>query len=136
MAAEAGRTVRLYYSTDDVTYTFVAGAREDSTTFSSEHIDITDKDSAGVTDYLDAVAVKNMSHTCTGLTKNATFMQLAENAGDGTAKHYFRIVLGTFRQYTGQWVIPTFELGAPDGDAITFTMTLNSAGAITGAAVP
>jgi TP901-1 family phage major tail protein len=131
MAAEAGRDLRIEYSSDGLTYAVVAGARTDSLTFNNEAIDITDKDDAGVRTYLDDIAVKSMSLSCTGVATASTFSALAAAAGSGTALHDFRVAFGSFATYTGSFFITSFEATGEQADTITFTMSLESSGAIT-----
>lgn len=131
MAAEAGRDLRIEYSSDGLTYAVVAGARTDSLTFNNEAIDITDKDDAGVRTYLDDIGVKSMSLSCTGVCTASTFAALAAAAGSGTALHDFRVAFGSFATYTGSFFITSFEATGEQADTITFTMSLESSGAIT-----
>lgn len=131
MAAEAGRDLRIEYSSDGITYNVVAGARTDSLTFNNEAIDITDKDDAGVRTYLDDIAVKSMSLSCTGVATASTFSALAAAAASGTALHDFRVAFGSFSTYTGSFFITSFEATGEQADTITFTLSLESSGTIT-----
>jgi TP901-1 family phage major tail protein len=131
MAAESGRDLRIEYSSDGITYNVVAGARTDSLTFNNEAIDITDKDDAGVRTYLDDIAVKSMSLSCTGVATASTFSALAAAAASGTALHDFRVAFGSFATYTGSFFITSFEATGEQADTITFTLSLESSGTIT-----
>jgi TP901-1 family phage major tail protein len=131
MAAETGRDLRIEYASDGSTYAVVAGARTDSLTFNNEAIDITDKDDDGVRTYLDDVSLKSMSLSCTGVAKSATFAALAAAASSTTALHAFRVAMGSFATYTGSFFITSFEASGEQADTITFTMSLESSGAIT-----
>ena len=130
MTAEAGRDLRISYNAG-AGMAVVAGARTDSLTFNSEAIDITDKDDAGVRTYLDDIAVKSMSLSCTGVAKASTFAALAAAAGSGAALHSFQVEFGSFATYTGEFFITSFEATGEQADTITFTMSLESSGAIT-----
>ena len=131
MAAEAGRDLRIKYASDGSTYVVVAGARTDSMTFNNEAIDITDKDDAGVRTYLDDIGVKSMSLSCTGVATASTFSALAAAASGGTALHSFQVEMGSFATYTGLFFITSFEATGEQADTITFTLSLESSGAIT-----
>ena len=131
MAAEAGRDLRIKYASDGSTYVVVAGARTDSMTFNNEAIDITDKDDAGVRTYLDDIGVKSMSLSCTGVATASTFSALAAAATSDTALHSFAIDMGSFATYTGSFFITSFEATGEQADTITFTLSLESSGAIT-----
>ncbi len=130
MAAESGRDLRISYNAG-AGMAVVAGARSDSLTFNNEAIDITDKDDAGVRTYLDDVSLKSMSMSCTGVATVATFATLAQAAGSGTALHDFQIEFGSFATYAGSFFITSFESTGEQADTITFTMSLESSGAIT-----
>lgn len=131
MAAEAGRDLRIEYASDGTTFAVVAGARTDSLTFNNEPIDVTDKDDNGVRTYLDDVAVKSMSLSCTGVATASTFSALAQAAAATTALHAFRVAFGSFATYTGSFFITSFEATGEQEDTITFTLSLESGGAIT-----
>lgn len=130
MAAESGRDLRIEYDSG-TGFAVVAGARTDSLTFNNEAIDITDKDDAGVRTYLDDIAVKSMSLSCTGVATASTFSALAAAAASGTALHDFRVAFGSFATYTGSFFITSFEATGEQADTITFTLSLESSGAIT-----
>lgn len=130
MAAQSGRDLRISYN-PGAGMAVVAGARNDSLTFNSEVIDITDKDDSGVRMYLDDVALKSMSMSCTGVATVATFATLAQAAGASTALHDFQIEFGSFATYSGQFFITSFEVTGEQADTMTFTMSLESSGAIT-----
>lgn len=131
MTAESGRDLRIEYASDGTTFAVVAGARTDSLTFNNEAIDTTDKDDEGVRTYLNDIGVKSMSLSCTGVAKASTFAALAAAAGSSTSLHAFRVTFGSFATYTGQFFIPSFEATGEQADTITFTMSLESSGAIT-----
>lgn len=132
MAAEAGRDLRISYDSGSG-MVVVAGARTDSLTFNNEAIDITDKDDAGVRTYLDDIGVKSMSLSCTGVATASTFSALAAAASSGTALHDFQVGFGSFATYSGSFFITSFEATGEQADTITFTMSLESSGAITAA---
>ena len=134
MAAEAGRDLRIAYDADGAgsgTAAVIAGARTDSMTINNEPIDITDKDDAGVRTMLNNVATKSIEISCTGVLKNDTLITLADSAAEDAALNFFEIDVGSLRSYRGQWFISSFEVTGEQEDAITFSMTLQSSGAIT-----
>ena len=130
MTAEAGRDLRISYNSGSG-MAVVAGARTDSLTFNNEAIDITDKDDAGVRTYLDDIGVKSMSLSCTGVATASTFSALAAAAGSDSALHAFRVAFGSFATYTGSFFITSLEATGEQADTITFTLSLESSGAIT-----
>ncbi len=129
MSALAGRKVRVQIATTDV-----AGAQTDELVVNREHIDITDKDDAGVRKLLDEIGVISLSLTCSGILKSNA---LAAWSADGTdvLKTMTFVVTG-IGTYSGQFGIASFTAGGNEGaEAATFQATFESAGAITFAAV-
>ena len=136
MAAEAGRDLLIKYDADGAggsAAVAIAGARTDSLTFNNEAIDITDKADSGVRTYLDDVAVKSMSLTCSGIADDNTFSALAQAASSSSALHAFEVAFGSYATYSGSFFITSFEATGEMADAITFTLSLESSGAITAA---
>lgn len=134
MAAFAGRDLRIKYdSGGGGGAAVVAGARTDSMSIANTPIDITDKDDEGVITLLDDIGTKQFSLTVSGVLKNATLITLADSATAGAALHDFEIEVGTgtpLRTYTGSFFIASFEVTGEQQDTATFTMTLNSSGAV------
>lgn len=134
MAAEAGRDLRIKYDADGSGAgepVVLAGARTDSFTINNEMIDITDKDDNGVRTLLNDIGVKSLALSCTGVLKDNTLMALADEADQNAALHTFEIDIGTIRRYRGLWFITSFEVTGEQQDTITFSMSLESSGAIT-----
>ncbi len=134
MTAESGRDMRIKYDADGPganAAVVIAGARTDTLTINNEMIDITDKDDSGVRTLLDDVGVKSMSASCTGVLKDNTLITLADSAAGSSSLHYFEIAIGTFRTYAAYFFISSFEVTGETAEGITFTMSLESSGAVT-----
>lgn len=135
MAALAGRKVRVKYDADGAGGTaaaVVAGARTDSLTINNEPIDITDKDDAGVRTMLDDVGSKSMSMSCEGVLINDTLLDIAQGATAASALHTFEFDIDGIGSFAGEWFITSFEVSGAEGtDPATFTMSVESSGAIT-----
>jgi len=125
MAALAGRKVRVQIATTDV-----AGAQTDELVVNREHIDITDKDDAGVRKLLDEIGVISLSLTCSGILKNDALADWSSDPTDVLKTMTFVVTgIGT---YSGQFGIASFTAGGNEGaEAATFQATFESAGAIT-----
>lgn len=137
MASENGRVIRIEMSTDGgTTYNTVAGAVEDSVTFSIETIDGTVKDDAGWRTLVDDVAVKSMSLSVSGKTVNGNtdLEEWWESAGAGTTLRHMRFVRPDGRTHAAQFAMPSHEMGAPDGAESTFTASFESSGTVTSGA--
>jgi len=125
MAALAGRKVRVQIATTDV-----AGAQTDELVVNREHIDITDKDDAGIRTFLNEIGTFSMSMTCSGILTDDTLIDWAADSTDVLKTMTFVITgIGT---YSGSFGIASFTQGGNDGaEAATFQATFESAGAIT-----
>jgi predicted secreted protein len=125
MAALAGRKVRVQIATTDV-----AGAQTDELVVNREHIDITDKDDAGVRKLLDEIGVISLSLTCSGILKSNALADWSSDPTDVLKTMTFVVTgIGT---YSGQFGIASFTAGGNEGaEAATFQATFESAGAIT-----
>ena len=128
MAKTAGRKVRIKSGG-----TAIAGALTDALTINREHIEITDKDDAGIRTFLDEIGTFSMSMTCSGRLDGLVLLNIAEDPTDVLNSFVFEIEsVGTF---TGNFGITTFEIGGEDGaNAATFSATFESSGTITWAA--
>lgn len=129
MAALAGRKVRVQVGSG-VGAADVAGAQTDELVINREHIDITDKDDAGVRTFLGEIGVISLSMTCSGILKDDTLIDWASDSTDVLKAMSFVITgIGT---YAGQFGVASFTQGGNDGaEAATFQATFESAGAIT-----
>lgn len=131
MAAAAGRKLRIKYDSGGGAVA-IAGARTDSLTINSELIDTTDKDDAGVRTLLDDVGVKSISLSVEGVMVDDTLQGLARGAGEGSTLHNFEIDIAALGTYSGAFAISNFEVaGAEGAEAMTFTASLESSGAVT-----
>lgn len=128
MSAIAGRTVGLYWN--DV---LVAGVREKGLSLSGEPIDITNDDSDGWRQLLDAAGVNgaelSVSGVCVNDTLRADWFSGASSIGQRMQTLELRFpdngeVSGTF------YLQDYSETGAHD-DAVTFEATFVSSGTIT-----
>ena len=133
MAARAGRDLRIKYDSGSGAVV-IAGARTDSFSVANEPINITDKDDAGVQSLLDDIGTQSLSMNVEGVMTNATLLNLAVSAGDGTALHDFEMEvldLGTLTAADGFFISNFDNTGADGTDPATFTCSLTSSGAIT-----
>jgi predicted secreted protein len=124
MTALAGRKVRVQVDT-----TNVAGAQTDELVINREHIDITDKDDAGVRTLLNEIGVISMSMTCSGILKGDTLIEWAADKDDVLKTMTF--VIDGIGSYSGQFGIASFTQGGNEGaEAATFQATFESANEI------
>ena len=133
MAAQAGKDILIKMNTAAVPATFatVAGMRSKSIALNSTTIDITNADSAGR--WRELLAQSGL-RTCT-VSGSGVFTDATTD--ETVRKHYFddttpgcELLIPTFGTIAGSFRITSLEYsGEHEGEA-TFSMTLESAGAI------
>lgn len=139
MPSQSGRYIRIQHSPDGgTTWNDIAGATEDSATFNAGTIDGTVKDDDGIRRFVDDVELKFLTLSVSGRTQdsNTVLEDHWNQAGQGTSFLMLRFVRPDAQTYTGMFAMPTFETGAPDGEASTFSATFESTGPITQSATP
>jgi TP901-1 family phage major tail protein len=128
--AISGRKLRI--TRDGVT---IVGARTDNFTISNEPIDITDKDDAGWSTSLADAGLRSIEADVEGVLKDAT---LITNATGSTSLLLKSCVLEAegIATFTGDFYLNSVEIGGEQEDAVTFSATLSSSGAITATIAP
>lgn len=130
MSAFAGRKLRIeYYASGDGTgaATKIAIAKSDDFDVANESIDITGKDDAGIKKLLDDIGSKAWSANVSGIIKDAVLLELATDAGEESALHWFKIIVGGLGDLEGKWFISSFKsAGAEGSEAATFECALAS----------
>ena len=119
--AKSGRAVRISRNGSNI-----VGARTDSLTINNEPLDITDKDDAGWRTMLADAGVRSVSCEVEGVLKDDVLM--ADGVGDATTALLKECVvtitgIGTL---TGDFMLQGLQIGAEQGDVVTFTATLES----------
>lgn len=128
------RLTLIQLSTDGGTvYNNVAASREDGISLAIEGIDCTTKDDGGWRTMVDDVGLKTATITSSGLTKSGdtSLEDWWDGAGAGTTINQMKFIRPGGKTYTGDFIMTTFEIGAADQDANTFSATFESAGAVT-----
>ena len=127
MAEILGRKVTV-----SVGGTVVATARTTSMTVNNEPVNITSVGDDGIRRMMDEPGEKSIEITLDGLYTDASLYDLAQGASLLT-----EVVL-TYAGYTltGDFFLASYNEGQPYNEAITFSATLQSSGAVTKAIVP
>ncbi|MEC9346061.1 MAG: phage major tail protein, TP901-1 family [Pseudomonadota bacterium] len=136
MAAQAGANMLLKISNEDSPETFatVAGIRTTSLSINREPIDITDQQSANRwREYLAQIATKSISVSGAGVFQDdgSGDTSLKNAALDETAMQRFQCVVPDFGTFEGSFHITSFEYSGEHTDAVQFSISLESGGAIT-----
>ena len=130
MAAQLGKALLLKVDISG-TMTTIGGMRSTSMTLNDEAVDITNKDSGSQRELLPAGGILSMSITASGVFTDSTAEQTLRSAyGTSTFKSYNVIVpdLGT---YAGTFMIASLEYSGEYNGEATYTVTLESSGAVT-----
>lgn len=126
MAEQLGRKVTVSVGGD-----VVATARTTSMTVNNESVNITSAGDDGVRRLMDEPGEKSIEITLDGLYTDDSLYDLAQGASLLTA------VVLTYETYTltGDFFLASYNEGQPYNEAITFSATLQSSGAVAKAAV-
>lgn len=122
------------------TYVSLGGLRDATITVNQSTVDTTSKESAGVRQLLDAQVLRSVSISGSGVFLNSAELKFVRDAAiAGDQKNFRMTTAGTATAgvtYTGQFAITSFEeTGAHDGEQ-QYSLTLESTGTVTMAALP
>lgn len=113
------------------TYAEFAGIRSNSFTFNGESVDITTKDSNGFREFLGGAGIRSMSLSGSGIFNDDTAFGEVNTkmlAGDLVNMEITAPGLGA---YTGPFHIGSLEVSGEYNGEATYSISLESAGAIT-----
>lgn len=132
MAAVAGRTITVYWGDASPTPA-VAGIREKGITLAGEAIDITNDDSDGWRQLLDAAQINSVEITASGVLLDdelrTAWFAGADSSGERMAAAIFEYPDGG--EITGSFYLQEYtETGNHDGE-VTFEATFVSNGVVT-----
>lgn len=135
MAAQKGKDL-LVKIHDGAGYVTVAGLRSRRIAFNAETVDITHAESAGRwRELLEGAGVKRAAVSGRGLFKDEATDALVRAAFfDGAVKNY-QIVIPDFGTIAGAFQIVSLEFAGEHNGEVTYELSLESAGALTFAAV-
>lgn len=136
MTAQQGRALLVKVETVPGSFTSVAGLRARSIQFQAQGGDATNADSAGAwREILAGAGVKSASVTGAGVFKDAASDAVVRQAFFDGAIPRWQIVVPDFGTVEGPFHIAALEYAGTHDGAATFSMTLNSAGALAFTAV-
>ena len=129
MAASSGRLLRIKKGS-----TAVVGAKTDNMSINNEMIDITDKDDVGWRTLLAEVGVRSVSADIAGILLDDTLLVDVVGAGSGLLTAWtidVAVADSDLGSFSGNFFLSNISLTGEQEDAITFTATIESSGAIT-----
>lgn len=132
MVAQAGKDLLLKVEDAALpgTYVAVGGFRSNSFTINGEGVDITNKDSAGFKELLDGAGVRSITASGTGVfMDDAIFAQVNTDVLAGSIKTW-QVIIPAFGTYEGGYLITSVEFAGEHNGEATYTINLESSGAI------
>jgi len=135
MAAQKGKDLLIKIA-DGAGYTTVAGLRTRRIAFNAETVDITHAESAGRwRELLNGAGIKRAGVAGRGLFRDeASDALMREAFFDGAVKNY-QIVIPDFGTIEGAFQIVSLEFAGEHNGEVTYELALESAGALTFAAM-
>lgn len=135
MSGFAGRRLRVQIDFGSG-FVNVGGAQTDGMTINKEPIDVTDKDDTGIRRYLAEIGTHSVDLSIEGVLKDTELLQRAADSSANVLLNC-RVMIASLGTMTGDFALVSFEpSGAEGAEALTFTASLQSSGAIAFAAIP
>lgn len=133
MVAQKGRDLLVKLNTTGSTYATIGGARTATLTIGNTQVDITNSDDAGIRKLLQGAGVTSVSLKLQGVYVDDTYIGTLRTDALTNAHRNYQIVMpgstsaGTF---SGSFMLSSLELTGAYNEAMTQSLTLESAGAI------
>ena len=139
MAAQKGLGLLLKIDTassGSANYVTVGGLRSTSITLNEESVDVTNKDSAGQRTLLAGGGVQSVSISGSGVFTDSTTEVLmrttfAAQSGGSAVFKSFQIIVPALGTFSGSFQITSLEYAGEYNGEATYSVSLESAGAIT-----
>jgi TP901-1 family phage major tail protein len=139
MAAQKGLGLLLKIDTassGSANYVTVGGLRSTSITLNEESVDVTNKDSAGQRTLLAGGGVQSVSISGSGVFTDSTTEVLmrttfAAQSGGSAVFKSFQIIVPDLGTFSGSFQITSLEYAGEYNGEATYSVSLESAGAIT-----
>ena len=127
MAAQKGRNFVLKQGTAQ-SGTVLAGMRTTGLTVNNEQVDITNKDSGGWREYLEAAGVQSMSVSAEGVFKDSAGEETVRGYSFANTINAFGLLFGNGDQIDGDWAITSYQRSGSHNGEETYSVTLESTG--------
>ena len=137
MAAQKGSAMlmKVGNGASPEVFSTIAGLRSTSLTVNNESVDVTNKDSSGKRTLLEAAGVQTISVSGSGVfTDGASETTIKTNALADTQNNY-QFLVPDFGTFTGAFQVTSLEYAGEFNGEVTYSMSFESGGAITFAAV-
>ena len=137
MAAQKGAAMLLKVGNggSPETFTTIGGLRSTSITLNDEAVDVTNKDSSGNRTLLADGGIHSMSISGSGVFTDAASETTLRGLMNASSFTNFQLLIPDFGTYTGAFMVGTLEYAGEHNGEVTYSITLESSGAITFATV-
>ncbi|MCA3595935.1 MAG: phage major tail protein, TP901-1 family [Methylobacterium sp.] len=136
MAAQRGKDILLKLANDANAFVTVAGLRTRRFSLNAETVDVTHSESAGRwRELLDGAGVRRASISGSGIFKDGASDELVRQVFFDGAIRNWKILLPDFGEITGPFQITSLDYRGEHAAEMTFEMAMESAGALTFAAL-
>lgn len=137
MAVQKGASlvVKIGDGASPEVFTTVAGLQDTSISINQETVDVTNKDSSRVRTLLAQGGVKSFTITGSGIFTDSASEQSVLTAFDGSSFTNFQFLVPDYNTFTGAFQVATLDYTGTHNGAVQYSMTFESAGAVTIATV-
>ena len=137
MAVQKGASlvVKIGNGGSPETFTTVAGLQDTSISINQETVDVTNKDSSRVRTLLAQGGVKSFTITGSGIFQDNATEQSVLTAFDGSSFTNYQFLVPDYNTFTGAFQVTTLDYTGTYNGAVQYSMTFESAGAVTIATV-
>lgn len=137
MAAEKGRAflIKRGDGATSETFTSIGGMRSTSLTINNEIVDITSKDDAGVRLLLADGGVSSITVSGSGVFTDSAGEVLIQTSATAMTLDNYEIVFESGDKFAGAFQVTSYERAGEHNGEVTYSLTLESSGAITFTAV-
>jgi TP901-1 family phage major tail protein len=131
MAAQKGKDLLVKINTSGSTFTTIGGLRSTSISINDEPVDVTNKDSANARTLLATAGTSSMTISGSGVFVDDAAIQLVRGSLANGAFKSFNLVVPDLGTYAGSFMIASLEFAGEFNGEVTYSLTLESSGAIT-----
>lgn len=135
MSAQKGKELLLQVNDGTGTYETVGGFQSNNIDINGQAVDITNKDSGGFKESLSGGGTVSLSTTASGVFLDDESFALVHDAALNNTHLDCKITVPDFMTYTGPFMVTTLGLEGSTEGAVSYNISLESAGAIVTAAV-
>lgn len=136
MAAQKGRDVLVKVYDGVSAYNSIGGIRSKSISLNAETVDVSDGDSASQwRELLAGAGIKSCSIAGSGVFKDSASEERVRSLFFSQALENFQFIVPSFAQLQGSFQVTSLEYAGDYNGEANFSMTFESAGAITSTAI-